>query len=77
VNPELKFHANRNANNSPFMRSIGDVVLGNQLETGDVLEPTDVYESTSGRWELCPCPGLTLEASLEGPIWVRPNRGPQ
>lgn len=52
--------------------------FGHQLEDGEVLEATDVYESTNGGWELCPCPGLALQTNALGisdlkiPIWVRP-----
>ncbi len=46
-------------------------VHGCQLEPGDVLEASDVYDSTSGNWEPCPVPGFTLQPGLEV-IWVRP-----
>lgn len=45
-------------------------IWGHQLETGDILEATDVYNATSGHWGECPCPGLPI---VEGPhvIWIR------
>lgn len=46
-------------------------IYGYELETGDVLEPTDKYDSSSGGWELCPCPGLTIQAGAPAK-WVRP-----
>jgi len=53
---------------SPHCR---EPVHGHLLEPGDVLEPTDVYDSTVGDWQSCPCPGLTLQAGSDA-IWVRP-----
>lgn len=44
---------------------------GHELEAGDVLEEGDVYDSTSGQWSKCPCPGLTLAAGITTK-WVRP-----
>lgn len=56
----------------------GDVVFGSKLHAGDVLEETDVYASTDGRWEKCPCPGVVL---MEGVAVVfvrsRPGFGPK
>lgn len=46
-------------------------MIGNLLEAGDVLRPTDVYESTSGDWEPCPCPGLPIGEGV-ATRWVRP-----
>lgn len=46
-------------------------VHGCQLEPGDVVEATDVYDSTSGNWEPCPVPGSTLQPGLTV-TWVRP-----
>lgn len=48
-------------------------IFGRELETGDVLEATDVYDSTSGTWEPCPCPGLTIQAARNGTVWIRPE----
>lgn len=48
-------------------------VLGFLLEVGDVLEPTDVYASTDGTWDPCPCPGLKLHDGVKV-MWVRPDR---
>ena len=39
------------------------------LEAGEVLEETDLYYSTSGVVETCPCPGTTL---VTGAAWYRP-----
>jgi hypothetical protein len=42
------------------------------IPPGTVLERTDLYLSTTGSWEPCPCPGVTLG---EGNTtqWVRPR----
>lgn len=50
----------------------GPYVFGFELEAGDTLEPDDVYNSTSGNWEKCPCPGLTLGGEGANVKWVRP-----
>lgn len=47
-------------------------VFGRQLEEGDVLQATDVYDSTSGAWEPCPVPGLKLGEGI-ATTWVRPE----
>lgn len=47
-------------------------VFGRQLETGDVLEEDDVYDSSNGSWERCTCPGLTLQEGT-ATVWVRPG----
>lgn len=42
-----------------------------ELEGGTVLQETDLYLSSTGTWQLCPCPGLTLQPGT--PVrWVRP-----
>jgi hypothetical protein len=49
-------------------------VYGRRLEPGDVLEPTDMYNSSSGNWQFCPVPGVTLQAGIGNDvIWVRPE----
>jgi hypothetical protein len=50
-------------------------VYGRRLEPGDVLEPTDVYNSSNGHWEFCPVPGFVLQPDSTGNdvIWVRPE----
>ncbi len=48
-------------------------VFGYRLEVGDTIQPDDVYDSTSGKWERAPCPGLKLgEGALA--VWVRPTK---
>jgi hypothetical protein len=42
------------------------------LKPGDKLEATDVYDSTTGRWSPCPCPGLTVPGG-GATIWIRPH----
>jgi len=49
-------------------------VYGKKLEAGDVLEPTDVYNSTSGKWEPTPCPGAILKKQGPNVVWVRPTK---
>lgn len=53
-------------------RPAGQYVRGFELETGDVLEESDVYESSAGDWQPCPCPGLVLQAG-DLVTWVRPS----
>lgn len=45
--------------------------LGYELETGDVLQETDLYASSDGYFKPCTCPGLTLQAGVKA-LWVRP-----
>ncbi len=67
---ESKIHMNRHGNGSypPFR-----AVIGFLLEDGDILEETDVYDSASGSWEPCPCPGLVISGTTEMTQWVRPG----
>jgi len=53
--------------NNPYTKNL---IYGIRLKAGTILEATDVYASTSGKWELCPCPGLIL--GMTHTIWVRP-----
>lgn len=46
-------------------------VFGKKLKGGDKLQEGDVYASTSGNWEVCPCPGVVLKEGCEV-LWVRP-----
>lgn len=66
MKPEPKIHMNCHAN-----MSYPAGVYGHELEPGDVLETSDVYNSTSGAWESCPCPGLKIQDGA-GATWVRP-----
>lgn len=49
----------------------GRVIVGVAIEPGETLLETDVYDSTSGEWVPCPCPGVRLQ-SVRGATWVRP-----
>lgn len=49
----------------------GRSVYGHELETGDVLVGTDVYNSSNGSWEQCTCPGLMLGKGTTTK-WIRP-----
>ncbi len=51
----------------------GVSIHGRRLENGDVLQKDDVYNSSSGFWEKCPCPGPVLQSSNDIVIWVRPE----
>ena len=53
-------------------RNMHDKVYGVKLETGDTLEPTDVYSSSNGFWEPCPCPGNPL-GDGSSVTWIRPQ----
>ena len=48
-----------------------EIVWGIRLSPGDVLEETDMYDSTTGKWAKCPCPGLVVPKDTKT-IWVRP-----
>lgn len=48
-----------------------DPLFGYLLEPGDILEATDMFDSTVGQWRACPCPGLKIQ-NVEGIVWVRP-----
>lgn len=65
---EARIHLNRHA---PLHRP--SAVLGFTLEEGDELRETDVYDSTSGNWESCPCPGNKVGAGMVT-VWVRPEQ---
>jgi len=49
-----------------------EVVIGIRLRAGDTIQEDDVYDSTSGRWEKAPCPGLVLQEGCKT-YWVRPE----
>lgn len=46
-------------------------VYGYQLEPGDIIQATDVYDSTNGNWEPAPCPGQKLGEGVLA-VWIRP-----
>lgn len=60
----------------------GTPIDGEFVPIFDLLRPTDVYPSTSGRWEVCPCPGVLLPdydmaIGVPNPVlWVRPFSAP-
>ena len=49
----------------------GRTIYGQRLVVGDTLQVTDVYDSTSGEWQPCPCPGVPLTATGDTVTWVR------
>lgn len=51
------------------------IIEGRRLTPGEIIQANDVYDSTSGKWEKSPCPGLILQKGQEGyeVIWVRPS----
>lgn len=57
--------------NNPYVRS---PIYGIRIQPGTKLEEKDVYASTRGTWEPCPCPGVILQDSEI--IWVRPEINP-
>ena len=60
-------------NRNPRLHTVpGCTISGRKLEAGEVLEATDVYESSNGQWEPCPCPGLKLGEGVAC-IWIRPG----
>lgn len=48
-----------------------NTIFGIRLQPGCVLKETDVYASSNGTWEKCPCPGVTLRKT--DVVWVRPT----
>lgn len=48
-------------------------IFGTVILPCTVLLPTDVYSSSSGDWEPCPCPGIVLECLVPGVHWIRPD----
>jgi hypothetical protein len=46
--------------------------LYRRIKPGETLEATDVYKSSNGHYELCPCPGLVLQDGVLTE-WYRPN----
>lgn len=61
---EPRFH-----NNPQYVPSR---VYGRRLVPGDVIEATDLYASTNGRWEPAPLSGVVLGEGIDV-IWVRPE----
>jgi len=55
----------------------GVPVFGTLIESGTRLEENDVYDSTNGKWEECPCPGIILQTDGTHVIWVRPCLTPK
>lgn len=51
--------------------SENEIVQGEKVEKGDFLKSDDVYPSSSGKWEKCPCPGVILQGE-DHTLWVRP-----
>lgn len=66
---EAQLHLNQYSNGRYGLRN---VVFGRQLDPGEVLEETDVYDSTSGNWDPCPVPGLPIGEGNTA-TWVRPQ----
>lgn len=53
----------------------GNIIFGSRLQPGDKLEKNDVYASTDGKWQKCPCPGVTLVEGVTT-VFVRPQTQP-
>lgn len=47
------------------------IIEGRKLNAGETIKANDRYDSTSGKWEKSPCPGLILQEGCKT-IWVRP-----
>ena len=45
-------------------------VKGRILLAGETLRENDVYNSSTGAWTKCPCPGVIMGNTAV--IWVRP-----
>ena len=52
-------------------KNMHDPVYGVKLVAGDVLQATDVYDSSNGFWEQCTCPGAALGEGV-ATTWIRP-----
>ncbi|HXK38413.1 MAG TPA: hypothetical protein VJ579_05095 [Candidatus Paceibacterota bacterium] len=52
-------------------------VYGTLIKPCTVLLATDVYSSSDGKWEPCPCPGVVLECLSDNVVWVRPAEEPK
>lgn len=50
----------------------GQIIRGVRLKLGDKTQASDVYDSTSGRWEKVPIAGVILTEDT-GAILVRPT----
>lgn len=52
-------------------KNVHDKVYGVPLVPGDTIDAaTDVYDSTSGYWEVSPCSGLVLQEGSSA-VWIR------
>lgn len=50
-----------------------EVLRGNKLGAGKVLQEGDMYDSTTGKWEECPSSLLGSRVNGRSPaIWIRP-----
>ena len=67
---EAKYHHNKR---SLELTGRSHVVFGHRLEAGDVIQPDDVYDSTSGKWEKPPISGIPLGEG-NATVWVRPAK---
>jgi hypothetical protein len=56
-------------------RISGNFVFGQRLEKGDTIQSSDVYDSTTGKWEEPPqgLVGTVLQATST--VWIRPTPG--
>jgi hypothetical protein len=62
--------AQRNAPEVFIHPRSGVLMPGRRVRTGEVLLIGDLYDSTEGNWQRCPCPGAIL--GITDTIWVRP-----
>ncbi len=55
-----------------------NIIEGERLTVGAILEEGDVYASYGGKWLSCPgyATGRRLPPSQSGVIWVRPKTQP-
>ncbi len=52
---------------------VGSIIGGMNFFGDTVLQETDLYYSTSGKFEFCPCAGLKTKATSPA-LWVRPQQ---
>ncbi len=48
------------------------LVFGERLNVGDVIQPNDVYDSTTGKWEKTPLSGVPVRQGVTT-YFVRPK----
>lgn len=69
--PEDRFSEILDLHGHPL--DLSRVIYGRRLNPGEMIKPGDVYDSTSGKWEKAPCPGMAVPEGFHV-VWVRPEQ---